>query len=422
MAQLHPIFTAAPETKADKLEYFGDIQPVLHSRDLIAGVLQEGTFAVLYGDSNAGKTFAALDASLCIASGVPWHGHAVIQGPVLYCALEGGAGFRNRVAAWRMQKHRGGEVLFAALPVGLDLLSPRGDVAEVIGAAERMLYELSQPIKMIVVDTLSRAIAGGNENAPDDMGAFVGNVDTIRAATGAVVLVVHHSGKDVTKGARGHSLLRAATDTELELFAGADGTRTVKATKQRDMETGAAFAFRLEVVTVGTNQETGKPVTSAVAIPTEAVVTSPAATAIKAEKLNPETQLLRDHLIRLTFEEGTSVVPKPGAPAVEKAVTRKRLADVLVAEGWLQTEPVPPPQNPPQKSAKPERKRGAEKQSVSSPESEQKKGEFPVVSVQVSVTETIPKREQTRLWKRLDMLKSLGKIDFNKQHIWMIFS
>lgn len=82
-------------------------------------------------------------------------------------------------------------------------------------------------------------------------------------------MVVHHSGKDAAKGARGHSLLRAAVDTELELTATEDGTRTLRATKQRDMEGGATFGFRLNVVEVGFDPETAEPVTSCIPIPTD---------------------------------------------------------------------------------------------------------------------------------------------------------
>ncbi len=51
------------------------------------------------------------------------------------------------------------------------------------------------------------------------MGALVRCMDLIRQETGACVLFVHHSGKDAAKGARGHSLLRAAIDTEIEVKA-----------------------------------------------------------------------------------------------------------------------------------------------------------------------------------------------------------
>ena len=259
-----------PKHKAEMLEYFDDIAPVLSSRCLIAGVLGEGTAAILYGDSNSGKTFAALDMALCIASGIPWHGREVQHVPVLYAALEGGAGFRNRVTAWRFEKHPPeNRALFAALPVGLDLVTADSDAGEVIRAALAMKARLGQPVGLVVIDTLSRAMSGGNENSPEDMGALVVNIDAIRAATKATVLLIHHSGKDTAKGARGHSLLRAAVDTEIELIATDEGARTMRVTKQRDMESGAAFGFRLDVVTVGYDPETTEAVTSCIPIPTD---------------------------------------------------------------------------------------------------------------------------------------------------------
>jgi RecA-family ATPase len=72
-------------------------------------------------------------------------------------------------------------------------------------------------VVLVVIDTLARAMAGGNENASEDMGAFVRNVDRVRSATSAHTMIVHHSGKNKAAGARGHSSLRAATDTEIEI-------------------------------------------------------------------------------------------------------------------------------------------------------------------------------------------------------------
>jgi hypothetical protein len=111
-------------------------------------------------------------------------------------------------------------------------------------------------VKLIVVDTLSRSMAGGNENSPEDMTRFIGNCDKMRNMTGAHVAIVHHSGKDKAAGARGHSSLRAATDTEIELdYDENTGMRTAKATKQRDMETGALFSFKLNVVDLGKDED-----------------------------------------------------------------------------------------------------------------------------------------------------------------------
>ena len=77
-------------------------------------------------------------------------------------------------------------------------------------------------VALVVVDTLARAMTG-NENPPDDMGKFVAACGRIREACEGHVLIVHHSGKDLAKGARGHSSLRAATDVELEVTNGQDG-------------------------------------------------------------------------------------------------------------------------------------------------------------------------------------------------------
>ena len=114
------------------------------------------------------------------------------------------------------------------------------------------------PVALIVLDTLSRVMAGGEENGSVDMGAMVRHFDRIRLATGAHVMVVHHSGKDVARGARGHSLLRAATDTEIEI-----ADRQIAVTKQRDLDKAWSSAFGLKVVTLGCDED-GQDVTSCV--------------------------------------------------------------------------------------------------------------------------------------------------------------
>ena len=122
-------------------------------------------------------------------------------------------------------------------------------------------------IALVVVDTLARAMTG-NENAPDDMGQFVAACGRIREASEGHVLVVHHCGKDLARGARGHSSLRAATDVELEVTSGEAGG-CIAVTKHRDERGGSRFGFRLEQVELGTNAR-GRVVTTCVTVDTEA--------------------------------------------------------------------------------------------------------------------------------------------------------
>jgi hypothetical protein len=244
------------------LVYFGEIEPSVDVRDFVQGLLMEQGAAVLYGESNSGKTFLATDLALHVAAGIEWHGRRVEQGGVLYLALEGGIGFRNRVAAWR-EAHdcHAGQIHFAAIPSQVNLLDPEADTPRVITAAQTASEKMGVGITLIVVDTLARAMSGGNENAPDDMGALVTNMDAIREATGAMVLFIHHSGKDAAKGARGHSSLRAAIDTEIEVEAGGGEVRNATVVKQRDMKKGDVISFTLEVVEIGENRH-GEMVTT----------------------------------------------------------------------------------------------------------------------------------------------------------------
>lgn len=244
------------------LLWFDDIVPVLDARDFVQGLLLEQGAVVIYGESNAGKTFWATDLALHVAAGDPWCKRRVEQGGVVYCVLEGGIGFRNRVSAWKIK--RGLEqhpIPFAAIPSGLNLLNPEADTPRLIDAIKTAGETMGVPVKLVVIDTLSRAMAGGNENAPEDMGSLVMNMDTIRTETGACVMFIHHSGKDQAKGARGHSSLRAAIDTEIEVAASDGEAKSATVVKQREMKKGDVFPFTLQVVELGTNRHT-EPVTT----------------------------------------------------------------------------------------------------------------------------------------------------------------
>ena len=243
-------------------------RPILTANYLIKGWLGCGQMSVMYGPSNVGKSFAALDMAWHVASGEMWHGFRVSGGPVLYLATEGGSSFHNRIYALA-QKYERTDVPLYIRPSPVDLLRPNADLAEIIALVEEIKEASGQDCVQIVVDTVSRAMAGGNENGPEDMTAFISNVDAMRAATGAHCMLVHHSGKDVAAGARGHSSLRAATDTEIEMeLSREDGLRFARATKQRDMETGAEFAFKLDVITLGVDQD-GDDVTTCVIEPVQ---------------------------------------------------------------------------------------------------------------------------------------------------------
>lgn len=278
-----PLSQSQPKMKGRAGDLFraltrlSDIKPVLQSNYLVKGWLDRGASSVVYGDSNVGKTFFALDLAMHVAAGKDWRGYMVPSsedwaGGVVFIACEGGSGINNRVEAIRREYPdlvRGAEMGggFTLLPTTIDIHGAN-DTAALLQALEGI-----NPIGLIVIDTLARAMGSGDENTAKDMGTFIGNVDALRSATGAHVMVIHHNGKDTTRGARGSGSLRAAVDTEIEITRLGD-VIMAETRKQRDMQSNRVFACTLRSVEIGTDED-DEPVTSAVVVETEPVKKTP---------------------------------------------------------------------------------------------------------------------------------------------------
>jgi hypothetical protein len=210
---------------------------------------------LLYGPPGGGKTFTLLDLAYHIAAGKEWMGHKVHGGPVLYLPFEGGGGLIKRAQALR-QKYGDADVPFFIAPASFNLREQTG--RKELGA---VIADLPEKPVLIVIDTLARALMGGDENSAQDVGAFNSAVAALIESTGACVLIVHHSGKNQNAGARGSSALLGAIDTELQI-----SDNRVTASKQRDVEIGAPIGFKLVPVVVGLDSD-GDEMTSCVVEP-----------------------------------------------------------------------------------------------------------------------------------------------------------
>lgn len=230
---------------------------------LVEDTLTKGGLSVMYGESNSGKSFMACDMACAIGAGQGWLGKRTVEGAVLYVAGEGSESMKMRVLAWR--QHRAMDTKVAIVPVAVNLLDKHADVQRIVDACKAVQQRYGLTVALVVIDTLARAFGGGNENSSEDMGAVIAHADLLRAQTDAHVLFVHHSGKDQAKGSRGHSSLKAATDTEIEV-TGDEATKlhTAEITKQRDLSTrGEKVTGKFRVLRMGTDQW-GKPVTTCV--------------------------------------------------------------------------------------------------------------------------------------------------------------
>lgn len=231
----------------------------LNARYIVKGLIEQGSFSIIYGPSGSGKSFFTADIAQHITTGQIWRGRRVNQSLVVYVASEAGGSILKRFIGWR--DNRLGEsserIPLAILTRGPSLLIKQ-DVAALAEQLMEMEQQAQLPLGLVVFDTLSRSIPGGDENKAEDMTEAVSVADYLRDTFKAATTFVHHSGKDVTQGARGHSSLFAAADCVLRV---SDHIAVVE--KIRDGVAGEQFPFSLQPIDLGTDAD-GDDVTTCI--------------------------------------------------------------------------------------------------------------------------------------------------------------
>lgn len=227
--------------------------PPMQSR--VQGVLPTKGLATIFGPSGSAKSFLVLDMIAAIAEGREWFSRKTEPCRILSLVLEGGAGLLQRVRAW--EQHNGRPypqaVSFVMEAFGLNVSKDVHDLEAAIQAAEGF--------DMIVIDTLNRAAPNADENSSLAMGQLISAAGKLQEAIKGLVVLVHHTGKDESRGLRGHSSLYAAMDAVMEVKrSGEDrGWRLMKSKDGRD---GDEYAFKLTEIDLGEGEQ--GPVSSCV--------------------------------------------------------------------------------------------------------------------------------------------------------------
>lgn len=174
----------------------------------VDGLIEHRGFTSIIGTPGAGKSFVALDMVLHMATGKPWQGRDVQQQNVLYVIGEGLPGVITRVREWEIRHE---EDLRGKFFMITEPMLTNGNAATWAWMCALML---KYNIKTVVFDTLSRMIAGTDENSSKEMNQVINVFDKVRTVTGAGVVVVHHTSKSGGSG-RGSSALQGALDSEI---------------------------------------------------------------------------------------------------------------------------------------------------------------------------------------------------------------
>jgi len=255
----------APEAsrKSDRrypLHSTDEIENFPPAKYIVKDVLMRNSVAALYGPSGSGKTFLVYSLAFAISDGQEFFGYRIAPCEVLVVSLEGQSGLAQRVQAQRKRGNDGSRIKFTTAPLALNFVD---DIDALISTA----HDHGIHDGLIILDTLNAAMVGLDENSSSDMGRAVAALKRLRDETGCTVLVIHHSGKDSSKGLRGHSLLHAALDSVIEVTRDGD-RRSWKLAKSKDGADGEEHAFRLEVVELGTDDD-GDIITSCAVVPEE---------------------------------------------------------------------------------------------------------------------------------------------------------
>lgn len=225
-------------------EQMEDLPP---PRWLVEDLISEDGLSILYGEPGSFKSFIALDMALRIAIGMDWHGAPAKKTGVIYIAGEGLRGVGKRIAGWR-RHHRMQKIdaPFFVLPQAVQVLD-KEQRGKLIRTIEAVKDDTWMSVGLVVVDTVSRSIAGIDENTQDTMTQFVDACDEIKRAAGGALLGIHHSGKDKERGMRGSSVLLGAVDASLRLTK-AERNVTLQIEKQKDAEQSSPINFEMQTV------------------------------------------------------------------------------------------------------------------------------------------------------------------------------
>ncbi|PZR88372.1 MAG: hypothetical protein DI537_23835 [Stutzerimonas stutzeri] len=256
-----------------------------HYEWLIKGIIPSREAVLIYGAPQTGKSFETQNLAMHIARGIDFQGHRTKKAGVVYCAFEGGKGFKGRQLAYA-KHHEIGEdddVDMVVLTRRADLFANDEDITALIEEIRHWAGVFSTPLGLVVLDTWSAATPGADENAGKDVSRVKERVMRIVNELNTAVIVVHH--KPASGGRpRGHGSLTGDFETTIDIdWVTQSGTpkdvargpqnavrdedkrplRAATVTKQREGDQGLSWRFVLRQVRIGEDAD-GDAITSCV--------------------------------------------------------------------------------------------------------------------------------------------------------------
>ncbi|MCA3732100.1 MAG: AAA family ATPase [Phenylobacterium sp.] len=245
------------------LEDFDVLEPGV-ALERVKGLWPRSGLCFVGGPSMSGKSFWTLDALARICRGEPVLGRRSVGAGVLYIASEGAAGVRKRIKALRGKiGPLGGAFQFIGQAPNLCDTDDLAELRETIVAAQTAMMADGRELGVVAIDTLSASVPGADENSAADMSPVLHALQEMARELDLLFLVIAHTGKDEGRGLRGWSGLLANADGVVMLESPDGATRMGSVTKVKDGLSGDRFAFELQRVVLGLDED-GDEITSCI--------------------------------------------------------------------------------------------------------------------------------------------------------------
>ena len=217
-------------------------------RYIVPKLLLENSIATIYGQKGNGKTHYSLALALEIARGGEWNGHKLKPRPVFYLVGEGSSSVVERLEAWKLSNK---EDLPENFETGHLQPAPQLLQADQLAGFVELLQRRKWSSGVVFLDTFQTATVGLDEISGRDMGEAIEALKVIARETNSTVIIVHHAGKVLERGQRGHSSLGASVETEIEVSQDSNsGSIKAKVVKMRTAPDGWETSYKLELISL----------------------------------------------------------------------------------------------------------------------------------------------------------------------------
>ena len=242
--------------------YFADEDVNIEDQNFVMfPIYAENETVVMFAEPKTGKTALALTTALHISCGMDLGVLKVaVGGPCLYYALEGSRAIRLRVESWKKQMRADGVKLPERIPCFIIEKSAnflkeekREAAAAQIIAADIYAKKLGEPIKAIYIDTLTKAMSGGDQNSVEDTSELFDLVAKVRdGGVTSTIIFVHHKAR--SGNVRGSTNIEAEPDVLLDVTKQNDVVK-LRIAKARSIEDGISYHFLITSVDLGKTKQ-----------------------------------------------------------------------------------------------------------------------------------------------------------------------